>query len=204
MKRFSMIMVAVLVITSMLAAACAAPTPETIVETVVVEKEVETIKEVVETVEVEVEKVVEKEVIVTQEVEVEKEVVKEVEVVVTPTPEPAPEQTIIEGFPTEDENEAATAMAAFEAADQGEPDAGVTGCRLDKGAAGRDLAVGFGAPDHAERNAVLDGAAGVEALEPGKQPAGAGLKVLEFDDGRRADGGEHVVERRRGARVQLG
>ncbi|NIN66836.1 MAG: extracellular solute-binding protein, partial [Anaerolineae bacterium] len=83
-----------------------------IVETVVVEKEVE--KVVKETVEVEVVK----EVIETVEVEVE----KEVEVVVTPTPEPEPEAVFIEGFPTTDENEAATALAAFEAADTGEPD----------------------------------------------------------------------------------
>jgi multiple sugar transport system substrate-binding protein len=111
MKRFSMIAVAVLVITSMLAAACAAPTPERIVETVVV----------VET--VEVEKMVEGEtvtVVETVEVEVVKEVEKEV--VVTPTPEPAPEQGMIGGFPTSVQLEADTGQAAFDAADKGEPD----------------------------------------------------------------------------------
>jgi multiple sugar transport system substrate-binding protein len=107
MKRFSMIILAVLVITSLLAA-CAgpAPTPEKVVETVVVEKEV--VKEVVETVEV--------------VKEVEKEVVKEVEVMVTPTSEPAPEQAMIGGFPTSVQLEADTAQAAFDAGDKGQPD----------------------------------------------------------------------------------
>jgi multiple sugar transport system substrate-binding protein len=115
MKRFFMITLAVLVIASMLAA-CAgpAPTAEKIVETVVVEKEVEkVVKETVEVV-----KEVEKEVVVTKEVE--KEVVKEV--VVTPTPEPAPEQVMIGGFPTSVQLEADTAQAAFDAADKGQPD----------------------------------------------------------------------------------
>lgn len=78
----------------------AAATPQTVVETVVVKETVEVEKEVV------------KEVVVTQEVEVEKEVV------VTPTPEGEAEQTFIEGFPTTDENEAKSAQAAFEAADE--------------------------------------------------------------------------------------
>ncbi len=115
MKRFSMIAVAILVIISMLATACAAPTPEKIIETVVV----------VET--VEVEKMVEGETVtvvetveVVQTVEVEKEVVKEV--VVTPTPEPEPEQVMTGGFPTSVQLEADTAQAAFDAADKGEPD----------------------------------------------------------------------------------
>ena len=115
MKRYSMLIVAVLVITSMLAACAPAATPETIVQTVVV----------VET--VEVEKVVEGETVtvvetveVVQTVEVEKEVVKEV--MVTPTPEPEPEQVMIGGFPTSVQLEADTAQAAFDAADKGEPD----------------------------------------------------------------------------------
>ena len=66
--------------------------------------------------------VVEKEVVRTVVVEVEKPVEKVVEVVVTPTPAPAPEQVLISGFPTTDENEAKTALAAFEAADKGHPD----------------------------------------------------------------------------------
>ena len=110
MKRFTMATLAILVVASLLAACAPAATPERIVETVVVEKEkvvektVEVVKEVVET------------------VEVEKEVVKEVEVMVTPTPEPAPEQVMISGFPTTNETEAQTAQAAFDAADKGQPD----------------------------------------------------------------------------------
>lgn len=70
-----MLLLLVLGVLALIAAQCgAAPQPQTVVETVVVEKEVE--KEVVKTVEVEVEKQVE----VTKVVEVEKEVV------VTPTP----------------------------------------------------------------------------------------------------------------------
>ena len=71
MKRFFMIAVAVLVVTSMLATACAAPTPERVVETVVV---VETV-EVEKMVEGETVTVVETvEVVQTVEVEVVKEV----------------------------------------------------------------------------------------------------------------------------------
>ncbi len=90
MKRGLIVLLALVVIFSLLAAQCGgpAPTPEKIVETVVVEKVVTQ----------EVEKQVE--VVVTQEVE------KQVEVVVTPTPEPAPEQAMIMGFPTEIEIEA--------------------------------------------------------------------------------------------------
>jgi len=44
------------------------------------------------------------------------------EVVVTPTPEPMAEQSMIMGFPTEIESEAQTAQAAFDAADKGNPD----------------------------------------------------------------------------------
>ncbi|MBC8253158.1 MAG: hypothetical protein H8E35_03905, partial [Ardenticatenia bacterium] len=72
MKRFSTIILALLVITAMLASACAPAPPETIIQTVVVEKEVEVEKEVVvvETVEVEVEVEKEVEVVVVEEVEV--------------------------------------------------------------------------------------------------------------------------------------
>ena len=69
--------IGLLVIVSMVLMSCApAPTPVTVVETVVVKEKVEVPKEVV------------KEVVKT--VEVPKEVVKEVEVVVTATPEPVP------------------------------------------------------------------------------------------------------------------
>jgi peptide/nickel transport system substrate-binding protein len=88
MSKKLLALLALVTIASMLAACGATPEPQTIVETVIVEKEGQTI---IETVEVEVEK----EVVVTQEVEVEKEV--EVEVVVTATPEPV-EQVIIGGF----------------------------------------------------------------------------------------------------------
>ena len=63
---------AVVLVLAFLAAACAQPTPETIVETVVVEKEVEVVK--TEIVEKEVVVTQEVEVVVTQEVEVEVEV----------------------------------------------------------------------------------------------------------------------------------
>ncbi|MFC1879743.1 ABC transporter substrate-binding protein [Chloroflexota bacterium] len=66
MKSYKLI--SLFIIMGILLAACATPTPQTIIETVVVEKEGETI---IETVEVEVEKEVEKEVVVTVEVEVE-------------------------------------------------------------------------------------------------------------------------------------
>ncbi len=64
MKKFSILLIVAL----LAVAALSACTPETIVETVIVEVEGETI---VETVEVEVPVEVEKEVVVTQEVEVE-------------------------------------------------------------------------------------------------------------------------------------
>ncbi len=112
------LLLVVMLIAALLMTNCAGATPEKIVETVVVEKEVEVEKVVKET--VEVEKVVKETVEVEKEVVVEKEV--EVEVVVTPTPEPEPEQVFIEGFPTTDENEAKMALAAFEAADKGNPD----------------------------------------------------------------------------------
>jgi multiple sugar transport system substrate-binding protein len=89
MKSKYWMLLAVLVVITTLAAQCGAPaTPETVVETVVVEKEVEKI--VTQEVEVEKEVVVtqEVEVVVTQEVEVEVE--KEVMVEVTATPEAKP------------------------------------------------------------------------------------------------------------------
>jgi hypothetical protein len=116
MKRYTMALLAVVVVVSMLTA-CAAPTPERIVETVVV---VETV-EVEKMVEGETVTVVETvEVVQTVEVEVVKEVEKEV--MVTPTPEPEPEQGMIGGFPTSVQLEADTGQAAFDAADKGEPD----------------------------------------------------------------------------------
>jgi multiple sugar transport system substrate-binding protein len=109
MKRLHLFILAALVITSLLAAQCGAtPTPERVVETVVVTQEVEKV------VTQEVEKVV------TQEVE--KVVTQEVQVMVTPTPEPAPEQVMMGGFPTSDPKEAETAQTAFDNADKGQPD----------------------------------------------------------------------------------
>ena len=91
-RHISLSLLAVLVVTTLLAAQCGAPSmPETVVETVIVKETVEVEKIVRETVEVEVEK----EVVVTKEVEVEKEVVREVEV--TSTPEPG-RQTLIVGL----------------------------------------------------------------------------------------------------------
>jgi peptide/nickel transport system substrate-binding protein len=71
MKRYTVTLLSVLVVLSVMLAACATPTPEKIIETVVVEKTVEVEKVVEKTVEVEVEKVVEKtvEVMVTPEAE---------------------------------------------------------------------------------------------------------------------------------------
>ena len=71
MKRAFFVLMAAVLVLSALTACGATPVPETVIQTVEVEKQVT----VVET--VEVEKEVEKEVIVTQEVE--KEVIKEVE-----------------------------------------------------------------------------------------------------------------------------
>ena len=90
-KSLSFLLVFIMVLAVI--AACAPAEPEVVVETVVVEKEVE--KVVTEVVEVEKEVVKEVEKVVTQVVEVEKEVEKivtqevEKEVVVTPTPRPA-------------------------------------------------------------------------------------------------------------------
>jgi ABC-type glycerol-3-phosphate transport system substrate-binding protein len=76
MKNNITIILSLFIVLGVILSACATPTPQTIIETVVVEKEGETI---IETVEVEV--------VETVEVEVEKEVVvtQEVEVIVDPT-----------------------------------------------------------------------------------------------------------------------
>jgi multiple sugar transport system substrate-binding protein len=95
MKRFTIFM-----IVALLAALLIACTPETIVETVIVEKEGETIIETVE---------VEKEVIVTQEVEVEKEVVVTVEA-------EAVEKTVIEFWTTDNEEDRVDVYEAIAAA----------------------------------------------------------------------------------------
>ena len=68
MKGYKLLFVSLLVIASMVLGACATPAPETIIQTVEVEKEVEKEVTVIETVEVE------KEVTVVETVEVEKEV----------------------------------------------------------------------------------------------------------------------------------
>ncbi|HQE92666.1 MAG TPA: ABC transporter substrate-binding protein [Anaerolineae bacterium] len=67
MKRYTVTLVSILMVLSIMLSACGTPTPEKIVETVVVKETVEVEKEVVKT--VEVEKVVEKTVVVTPEAE---------------------------------------------------------------------------------------------------------------------------------------
>ncbi|MFC2030939.1 ABC transporter substrate-binding protein [Chloroflexota bacterium] len=86
MKSKYWVFVALLIVFTMLASSCAAPEPETVIQTVEVEVEKEVT--VVETVEVEVE--VEKEVTVIETVEVEKEVEVQVEVEVTAMPAAKP------------------------------------------------------------------------------------------------------------------
>lgn len=81
---------AVVLVLTFLAAACAQPTPETIVETVVVTQEVEVIKT----------EVVEKEVVVTEEVEVVVTEVVEVEVPAAPV-----EKTVVEFWTTDNEED---------------------------------------------------------------------------------------------------
>lgn len=93
MKRTAMF-VTVIVSFAMLLISCAAPTPQ------VIEKE----------------KIVEK--VVTQIVETK----VEVEVQVTAAPEPTPAPSVINGWATNDENEAKTAQAAWDAADKGQVD----------------------------------------------------------------------------------
>jgi hypothetical protein len=53
------------------------------------------------------------------------------------------------------------ALVATLLGNQGQPDAGVAGGRLDDGAAGSQLAAGLGGVDHLDRDAVLGAAAGV-------------------------------------------
>ena len=105
MKR-TVTFVSVIVILAMLLTSCAAPTPQVIEKEKIVEKVVT--------------QVVEKKVVETQVVE--KTVEKQVEVQVTATPEPTPAPQVINGWPTNDENEAKTAQAAWDAADKGQPD----------------------------------------------------------------------------------
>jgi len=89
MRKYYSLFAAVLVL-AFLAAACAQPTPETIVETVVVTQEVEVVKT----------EVVEKEVVVTQEVEVVVTEVVEVEVPAEPM-----EKKVIEFWTTDNEED---------------------------------------------------------------------------------------------------
>jgi multiple sugar transport system substrate-binding protein len=105
MKRTAMF-VSVIVILTMLLTSCAAPTPQVVekVVTQVVEKQVT--------------QVVEKQVQVVQTQVVE----KQVQVEVTPTPEPTAAPKVFNGWPAIDEAEAATAQAAWDAADKGQPD----------------------------------------------------------------------------------
>jgi len=101
MKGKLWIALGLLIVASMLMTACAAPAPQiqTVIETVVVEKE----KVVEKVATVEVEKI--KEVVSTVEVEVE----KQVEVLVTPTPAPANPYRPEDLFKLSDELKAATA-----------------------------------------------------------------------------------------------
>jgi len=98
MNKKLLFVVSVLVLLSMVLASCATPTPETVIQTVVV----------TEVVEVEGEPVIQE---VVKTVEVEKEV--QVEVVVTPTPEPMAHQIeIFHWWTAPGEREAADAMFA--------------------------------------------------------------------------------------------
>ena len=101
MKRFATIVFVAMVVTSLLLSSCAqAPATPIVTEKIVVQTVVSE-KQVVQTVVSE----------------------KQVQVVVTSTPVPTAAPKIISGFPAIDENEAKTALAAFNAADKGKPDA---------------------------------------------------------------------------------
>ena len=80
---------------------------------------------------------------------------------------------------------------ALEAADHRQRDAGVARGRLQDGAAGADFAVGFGALNHFEGNAVLDAAGGVLSLQLGVDPhLGVGADIAQFHQRRAADGSQ--------------
>ena len=72
---------------------------------------------------------------------------------------------------------------ALERADEREREAGVAGGGLDDRAAGRQPPVALGGLDHRQRDAVLDRAARVLALELDEQLAGAGVETGEPTSG---------------------
>ena len=76
---------------------------------------------------------------------------------------------------------------ALRDADLGETKPGVAGGRLDDGAARREAPVALGVGDHRQRDAILDRAAGVLALELDEQPAFAGVELGELNHRRLAD-----------------
>lgn len=81
-------------------------------------------------------------------------------------------------------------------ADLGEAEAGVAGGGLDDGAAALQPAILLGGRDHRQRDAVLDRATGVLALELDEQPALAGIEFGELDHRCLADQVEHGGVRR--------
>jgi multiple sugar transport system substrate-binding protein len=105
MKRIAAAMLVITVI-MLLLPACAAPAPQVIVQTQVVEKQVTS--------------VVEKQVVQTQVVKEVQTQVVEKQVTAAPTGTPAPQ--VINGWPAMSEAEAKSAQAAWDAADKGKPD----------------------------------------------------------------------------------
>ena len=76
---------------------------------------------------------------------------------------------------------------AFARADEGKAEPGIAGGRLDNGAAGLELSLGFRRLDHGARRPVLDRARGVGAFELEKQPARAAIDARDLDERRFAD-----------------
>ena len=80
---------------------------------------------------------------------------------------------------------------AFETANHRQGDAGVAGGGFQDGAGGGDFAVGFGAFNHLEGDAVLDAAGGVLALQLGVDPHGrVGAEVVQLHQRGVADGSQ--------------
>ena len=77
---------------------------------------------------------------------------------------------------------------ALHRGDHGEPNAGIAGGRLDDGRAGPEGSRALRVLDHGEGDAVLDGAAGIHALELPVDSGGAfGHDAVETDEGRGSD-----------------
>ena len=83
-------------------------------------------------------------------------------------------------------------LVALHRGHHGQADAGVARGRLNDGATGLQVAIRFGSLDHGQRDAVLDGAAGVRAfgLDPN---VGVGEQVGHPDVRRAADGVEDAL-----------